>query len=115
METEVARLVTQYKELERRTHKIETISDYQQKEVQRILEAQATTKVQVEQIMSRLDKMEANIMGPIRTMADALSKLSEPGEHDKDCDKQRMWMDLFKWTLGGTIIAIVGRMLSQAI
>lgn len=99
VEIEVTRLIQQLKEMDKRVGRVEAQTEYQQKDLQRILEAQASNKVQVETVIKRLDSMEQNIL---RQLAEHLSH-----HGNNDDGKQRMWMDLFKWVLGGTIVTIV--------
>lgn len=114
--SEIAKLRAQYTDVERRVGKVEALGEYQQKDMQRLLESQATTKAQVEQIISKIDKLETNLMAPIRSIAEVLNNPSSRiNRSNEEGDKQRMWMDLFKWTIGGTIVAIVVWMVAQSL
>ncbi len=102
LEHEVTRLVQQYKELDKRMGRVEAQTEYQQKDLQRILEAQASNKVQVETVIKRLDSMESNILSQLARFLSVATEQNGNGD-----DRQKLWMDLFKWVLGVTIVAIV--------
>ncbi len=90
-DVEIQRLIQQYKEIERRASKLEVTTEYQQKEIQRIMEFQASNKILTEQVVTRIDRLEENI----------LKQLAQSLTHRTD------WIDLIKWVIGGTIIAVI--------
>jgi hemerythrin-like domain-containing protein len=104
--TDLKKLIVEVRHHGERLNKVEAITDRQEKDLTQLKTNHAETRVYVKQILDSIDKLENKIFSYVSQLAAAQEK-DDQEERKERTQTAEQWIDLLKYVLGGTIIAIV--------